>query len=262
MTLLKGKTALITGSTSGIGAGIAEKFAINGADIIITGLISDNHAFDDFLTHLKSYNTKVTYISADITSETACRELIKQAQELTGRIDILVNNAGSQFVAPVESFPIDKWEFILNLNLSAPFRLIQNVLPIMRQHQFGRIINIASAHGLVASKHKAAYVAAKHGLVGLTKVVALETAQEDITINAICPGWVLTPLVQAQIDKIAVEQNLSNADASKKLLHEKQPSEAFVTPAQIGALAVFLSSDDAAQITGTTQSIDGGWTAQ
>jgi 3-hydroxybutyrate dehydrogenase len=174
----------------------------------------------------------------------------------------VVNNAGTQFVSPVESFPLDKWEFILNLNLSAPFRLIQNVLPLMREQQFGRIINIASAHGLVASKHKAAYVAAKHGLVGLTKVVALETAQENITVNAICPGWVLTPLVQAQIDKIALDNNLSNVQASKKLLCEKQPSEEFVLPQQVGALAVFLSSDDAAQITGTTHSIDGGWTAQ
>jgi 3-hydroxybutyrate dehydrogenase len=259
---LKGKTALITGSTSGIGAGIAEKFASCGANIIITGLVAEQNAFDAFLESLKSYHTKITYIPADILTEQACKDLIFESNKLSGQIDILINNAGTQCVSPVESFPLDKWELILNLNLSAPFRLIQNILPLMREQKFGRIINIASAHGLVASKHKAAYVAAKHGLVGLTKVVALETAQENITVNAICPGWVLTPLVQAQIDKIALDNNLSNEQASKKLLCEKQPSEAFVLPEQIGALAVFLSSDDAAQITGTTHSIDGGWTAQ
>ena len=261
MTLNK-KTALITGSTSGIGAGIAEKFASLGANVIITGLVTDHTAFDAFLNRLKSYQTHITYIPADLLHDNDCITLISTAKKFTGNIDILVNNAGAQFVAPTESFPLDKWEFILNLNLSAPFRLIQQVLPIMRNQQFGRIINIASAHGLVASKHKAAYVAAKHGLVGLTKVVALETAQENITVNAICPGWVLTPLVQAQIDKIALDNNITNDQATGLLLGEKQPSHAFATPEQIGAFAVFLSSDDAAQITGTTHSIDGGWTAQ
>lgn len=260
--MLQGKTALITGSTSGIGAGIAEKFASLGADVIITGLIPDNYNIDDFLKKLTAYSIKATYIDANLVNSDDCAKLVTESQKLTGKIDILINNAGSQFVAPVEEFPLDKWEFILNLNLSAPFRLIKSVLPLMRQNNFGRIINIVSAHGLVASKNKSAYVTAKHGLVGLTKTVALETAQENITVNAICPGWVLTPLVQAQIDKIASDNQITNHEATHKLLSEKQPSCEFVIPKQIGAYAAFLSTDDASQITGATQSIDGGWTAQ
>lgn len=259
---LTGKTVLVTGSTSGIGAGIAHKFALASANIVITGLVTDKNHLDNFIETLKSYHVKATYIEANLLHDEECNNLIKQAYNQFGKIDVLVNNAGAQFVSPSETFPLDKWEFILNLNLSAPFRLIQAVLPIMREHQFGRIINIASAHGLVASKNKVAYVSAKHGLVGLTKVIALETTQENITVNAICPGWVLTPLVQAQIDKIASDNKLTNDQASRQLLSEKQPSEQFVTPEQVGALAVFLSSDDASQITGTTHSIDGGWTAQ
>jgi 3-hydroxybutyrate dehydrogenase len=260
--MLHGKTALITGSTSGIGAGIAEKFASLGADVIITGLIPDAYNIEVFLKKLTAYNIKATYIDANLVNPDDCAKLVTESQKLTGKIDILINNAGAQFVAPVQEFPLDKWEFILNLNLSAPFRLIKSVLPLMRHNNFGRIINIVSAHGLVASKNKSAYVTAKHGLVGLTKTVALETAQENITVNAICPGWVLTPLVQAQIDKIASDNTITNQEATYKLLSEKQPSCKFVMPEQIGAYAAFLSTDDASQITGATQSIDGGWTAQ
>lgn len=260
--MIKGKTALVTGSTSGIGAGIAEKLASEGANIIITGLSTDESETQGFLKKLEGHGIKAHYLNINLLDTTGPTDLISQAEKVTGKIDILVNNAGAQFVAPITEFPIEKWDFILELNLSVPFKLIQAVLPIMRKNNFGRIINIASAHGLVASEGKTAYVAAKHGLVGLTKVVGLETAKENITVNAICPGWVLTPLVQEQIDQIAVENNLSNDEASRKLLSEKQPSEAFATPAQIGALTAFLASEDAAQITASVQSIDGGWTAR
>lgn len=260
--MLNGKTALVTGSTSGIGAGVAEKLASLGANVIITGLTTEPDEIQGFLNKLQGYGIKTCYHDINLLDETGCQDLVTEAQKLTGKIDILVNNAGAQYVAPITEFPVQKWDFILNLNLTVPFRLIQSVLPIMRQHNFGRIINISSAHGLVASEGKAAYVSAKHGLVGLTKVVGLETAKENITANAICPGWVLTPLVQQQIDQIAKDHNLSNEKASEKLLGEKQPSLQFATPEQIGALAGFLASDDAAQITGSVQSIDGGWTAR
>ncbi|NDG05408.1 MAG: SDR family oxidoreductase, partial [Alphaproteobacteria bacterium] len=187
--------------------------------------------------------------------------MVQQAQEKFGRVDVMVNNAGIQFVSAIENFPLEKWHAVLATNLSSVFYATRSVLPLMRAQQFGRIINIASAHGLVASANKSAYVAAKHGVVGLTKVTALETAGTGITCNAICPGWVLTPLVQKQIDAIAEREKISNDDASKKLLSEKQPSLQFVTPEQVGALAVFLCSDAAAQMTGSSYSIDGGWTA-
>jgi len=260
--MLNNKTALITGSTSGIGAGIAEKFASLGANVVVTGLTTDKDDIQGFISKLQSYNVKACYVNINLLDADGCDNLIAEAQKLTGRIDILINNAGAQFVAPIEAFPIEKWDFLLNLNLTVPFKLSKAVMPIMRKHHFGRILNIASAHGLVASEGKSAYVATKHGLVGFTKVLALETAKENITVNAICPGWVLTPLVQEQINNIAKKENLSNQEASIKLLSEKQPSHQFATPEQLGAYAAFLSSDDAAQITGTTQSMDGGWTAR
>ncbi|HVY12073.1 MAG TPA: 3-hydroxybutyrate dehydrogenase, partial [Alphaproteobacteria bacterium] len=202
------------------------------------------------------------YNGADISKPDQVERLVKDAASRLGALDILINNAGIQFTAPVADFPLDKWDAVISTNLSSVFYGVKYALPLMRQRKWGRIINTASAHGLVASVDKVAYVAAKHGIVGLTKVVALETAEEGITCNAICPGWVLTPLVQKQIDAMAKEQNLSQADASKKLLMEKQPSGQFVTPEQIGGMVVFLCSDSAAQITGAALSIDGGWTAR
>lgn len=260
--ILQKKNVLVTGSTSGIGAAVAQAFASRGCNLVITGLgeLAENQAYAKKLA--KDYHIKTTYIEADLSKVEECEKLAKTAISAFETIDILVNNAGMQYVSGVTDFPIDKWNLVLSLNLSASFYLIKHILPSMRAGGYGRIINIASAHGLVASMDKSAYVASKHGLVGLTKVIALETAKENITCNAICPGWVLTPLVQKQIDAIAKREDISLEEASIKLLSEKQPSEQFVKPEDIGALAVFLSSDSAAQITGTTQSIDGGWTAR
>lgn len=259
---LIGKTALITGSTSGIGLAIAKKLASQGVHIAITGLGKSEQ--DEKITKEIADEHRVTtyFFSSDLSKPESAQILIKNIFEKMQRIDILVNNAGMQYVSPIEDFPDDKWDLVLALNLSASFRLSKAVLPSMRQNKFGRIINIASVHGLVASTEKAAYVASKHGLIGLTKVIALETAQENITCNAICPGWVLTPLVQAQIDAIAVRDGLDNISASQKLLYEKQPSLEFVHPDHIGDYVTFLCTDSASQITGNTQTIDGGWTAR
>ena len=259
---LKNKTALITGSTSGIGAGIAKRLASYGANVAINGL-GDQKTNEAFAAEIANeYNVKAAFFGSDLTKDDNCYDLIDKVNRTLGSVDILVNNAGAQFVSPIETFPNDKWEFLIALNLSAPFHLSNATLPLMRNGGYGRIINIASAHGLVASAGKAAYVASKHGIVGMTKVIALETAKENITANAVCPGWVLTPLVQKQIDDIAAKEGISNEEASNKLLGEKQPSLQFATPEQVGGLVGFLCSDDAAQITGTTQSIDGGWTAK
>ena len=259
---LKGKSAIVTGSTSGIGLGIAEALARAGANVMINGFGSEDEINAAMSAVTAAGAPKVVYSKADMSKGDEIAAMVGEAEKSFGAVDILVNNAGIQFVAPIEDFPVEKWNAIIAINLSAAFHSIKAALPGMKARKFGRIINVASAHGLVASAEKAAYVAAKHGIVGLTKVVALETAGGGITANTICPGWVLTPLVQKQIDAIAAKDGLSNEQASAKLLSAKQPSKTFATPEQLGELAVFICSDAAAQMTGTNFSMDGGWTAQ
>src|SRR5579864_3751169 len=260
--MLKGKVAVVTGSTSGIGLGIATALAAEGASIMLNGF-GDKAAIDKLKRDLaqKSY-VRTAYSAADMSKPAEIRQMIADAASQLGSVDILVNNAGIQHVAPVESFPEDKWDAIIAINLSAAFHATKAALPLMKQRKWGRVINIASTHGLVASAEKAAYVAAKHGIVGFTKVVAIETANLGITCNAICPGWVLTPLVQKQIEARAKEQGVPVEKAKNDLLREKQPMLQFTSPEQIGALAVYLSSDAAATVTGTAIAIDGGWVAQ
>ncbi|CAB3630700.1 3-hydroxybutyrate dehydrogenase [Achromobacter xylosoxidans] len=260
--MLKGKVALVTGSTSGIGLGIATAFAQQGADIVLNGF-GDAADIEKLRSELASkHGVKVIYDGADLSKGAAVRELVENTVRQLGRIDILVNNAGIQHTALIEDFPAEKWDAILALNLSAVFHGTAAALPHMKKQGSGRIINIASAHGLVASASKSAYVAAKHGVVGFTKVTALETAGQGITANAICPGWVRTPLVEKQITALAEKNGVDQEAAARELLSEKQPSLQFVTPEQLGGTAVFLASDAAAQITGTTVSVDGGWTAR
>jgi len=260
--MLKGKVALVTGSTSGIGLGIATAFAQQGADIVLNGF-GDAAEIEKVRAGLADkHGVKVIYDGADLSKGAAVRELVENTVRQMGRIDILVNNAGIQHTALIEDFPAEKWDAILALNLSAVFHGTAAALPHMKKQGFGRIINIASAHGLVASANKSAYVAAKHGVVGFTKVTALETAGQGITANAICPGWVRTPLVEKQITALAEKNGVDQETAARDLLSEKQPSLQFVTPEQLGGTAVFLASDAAAQITGTTVSVDGGWTAR
>jgi 3-hydroxybutyrate dehydrogenase len=260
--MLRGRSAVVTGSTSGIGLGIAEALAGHGANVLINGF--GNAAEIERLrgSLADTHGVRVAYSAADMSKPVAIEGMVDQAMRDLGGVDILVNNAGIQHAAPVRDFPPEKWDAIIAINLSAAFHAIRAVLPHMEERGWGRIINIASAHGLVASPHKSAYVAAKHGLIGLTKVVALEEATSGITCNAICPGWVLTPLVQKQIDDIGMRERLGPDEATAKLLGEKQPSLAFVTPEQIGAMAVFLCADAAAQIRGAAIPVDGGWTAQ
>jgi len=258
---LKGRVAVVTGSTSGIGLGIAEALAAHGAAVLLNGF-GPAPAVDAAIARVKAYGTSVAYSAADMSQRDQIGAMLTQATRDLGPVDILVNNAGIQFTAPVEEFPVDRWDAILAINLSAAFHGVRAALPGMRDRNWGRIINIASTHGLVASIHKAAYVAAKHGVLGLTKVVALETATTNITCNAICPGWVLTPLVQRQIDDLAARDRVSPAQAKHALLAEKQPSQEFVTSAQIGAAVVFLCSEAAAQIRGVALPMDGGWLAQ
>ncbi|MGE8659894.1 MAG: 3-hydroxybutyrate dehydrogenase [Achromobacter sp.] len=260
--MLKGKVAVVTGSTSGIGLGIATALAAQGADIVLNGF-GDAAEIEKVRAGLAAqHGVKVLYDGADLSKGDAVRGLIDSAVRQMGRIDILVNNAGIQHTALIEDFPTEKWDAILALNLSAVFHGTAAALPHMKKQGFGRIINIASAHGLVASANKSAYVAAKHGVVGFTKVTALETAGQGITANAICPGWVRTPLVEKQISALAEKNGVDQETAARELLSEKQPSLQFVTPEQLGSTAVFLASDAAAQITGTTVSVDGGWTAR
>src|SRR5215218_2377580 len=260
--MLKGKSAVVTGSTSGIGLGIAEALAAQGANVLLNGF-GDPADIDRVRGSLaEKYSVRVSYSAADMSKPDEIDGMIAHSTNDLGGVDILVNNAGIQHTAPVREFPMERWHAIIAINLTAAFCATRAVLPHMESRGWGRIINIASAHGLVASVHKAAYVAAKHGLIGLTKVVALETATTGITCNAICPGWVLTPLVQKQIDDIAVREGLGGDDARARLLGEKQPSLEFATPDQIGALAAFLCSDAAAQIRGAAVPVDGGWTAQ
>jgi 3-hydroxybutyrate dehydrogenase len=260
--MLKGKTAVVTGSTSGIGLGIARALAAQGAAVMINGF-GEPAEIEQLRRELESASqTKADYHPADMSKPIEIAALIAQTERQLGAVDILVNNAGIQHVAPVQEFPAEKWDQVLAINLSSSFHTIRAVLPGMRRNGWGRIINIASSHGLVGSVQKAAYVAAKHGLVGLTKVVALETAVTGVTCNAICPGWVLTPLVQKQIDALAARENLTPSLAKARLLAEKQPSLEFATPEQIGGIAVFLCSPAAAQIRGASLAVDGGWTAQ
>jgi len=259
---MKGKTAIITGSTSGIGLGIAQALAAQGVDILLNGFGDATEISRLRKTLTATHGVRVSYSKADLSKPAEVSAMIEQATTELGPVDILVNNAGIQHTALIQEFPVDRWDAIIAINLSAVFHAIRAVLPQMLRRNWGRIINIASTHGLVASTQKAAYVAAKHGVLGLTKVVALETATTGVTCNAICPGWVLTPLVQKQIDNLATKEALTPEAAKMRLLGEKQPSLEFATPEQIGALAVFLCSDAAAQIRGAALPVDGGWTAQ
>lgn len=259
--MLINKTALITGSTSGIGYGVAAVLAKAGCNIMLNGF-ADESTIDKIKRDLGIFGNKISYSNANMKDPAQIEDMIEKTYDELGSVDILVNNAGIQHVSPLEDFSEEAWNDVIAINLSASFHSIKHALPYMKKLHWGRIINIASAHGLVGSEHKAAYVAAKHGLVGLTKVVALETAQDNITCNAICPGWVLTPLVQKQIDENATAQNITKAQAEHNLLAEKQPSLQFVLPTQIGEMVLFLCSDAAAQIQGAALSIDGGWTAR
>jgi 3-hydroxybutyrate dehydrogenase len=260
--MLKGRSAVVTGSTSGIGLGIAEALAAQGANVLLNGFGDPAEIEKVRAVLAEKHSVRVSYSAADMSKPDEIDGMIAHSTNDLGGVDILVNNAGIQHTAPVREFPIERWHAIIAINLTAAFCATRAVLPHMESRGWGRIINIASAHGLVASVHKAAYVAAKHGVLGLTKVVALETARTGVTCNAICPGWVLTPLVQKQIDDIAVREGLSGDEARARLLGEKQPSLEFATPDQIGALAAFLCSDAAAQIRGAAVPVDGGWTAQ
>jgi len=260
--MLKGKLALVTGSTSGIGLGIARALAAQGSDLVLNGF-GDAAQIEALRAGLaKEFGVKVAFSGADISKPAQIHELVRKSTQELGSVDILVNNAGIQHTAPVDEFPEDRWDAVISINLSSNFHAIKAVLPQMKSRNWGRIVNIASVHGLVASVEKAAYVAAKHGVVGLTKVVALEMAKTGITCNAICPGWVLTPLVQKQIDDRAQREGIAVEQAKADMLAEKQPSGEFATPEQMGALCVFLCSDAAAQIRGVALPVDGAWLAQ
>ena len=256
--MLKGKTALVTGSTSGIGLAIAKSLAQQGANIVLNGF-GDSAAPK---AEVEALGVRAEYHGADMSKPGQIEDMMKFAASKFGRVDILVNNAGIQHVAKVEDFPIERWDAIIAINLTSAFHTTRLAIPAMREANWGRVINIASAHGLVASAQKSAYVAAKHGVVGLTKAVALETATTGVTVNAICPGWVLTALVQKQIDDRAAREGITVAQAQNDLLGEKQPSLQFTTVEQLGGLAVFLCSPAADQVRGQAWAMDGGWTAQ
>ena len=259
---LKGKVALVTGSTSGIGLGIARALAAQGADLMLNGF-GDAAAIEKLRAGLAAeFANRVHYSGADMSKPEQIAAMVAEAEAKLGAVDILVNNAGIQFVADIVDFPTERWDQIIAINLSAVFHGTKAALPGMKKRGWGRIINIASAHGLVASPQKAAYVAAKHGVVGLTKVAAIEVANAGITVNAICPGWVLTPLVEKQIADKAKQEGRSVDQVKADFLSEKQAMTRFSTPEEIGGLAVFLCSDSAQTITGTPLSIDGGWVAQ
>jgi 3-hydroxybutyrate dehydrogenase len=260
--MLTGKSAVVTGSTSGIGLAIARALAKDGANITLNGFGEAAAIEKERAALEKEFGVKATYSPADMTKPAEIAAMIKTAETAFGSVDVLVNNAGIQHVANVEDFPIEKWDAIIAINLSSAFHTCRAALPGMKKRKWGRVINIASAHGLVASGQKSAYVAAKHGIVGFTKVVAIETANDGITCNAICPGWVLTALVAQQIEARAKAAGQTFEEAKRILVAEKQPMLQYTTPENIGALAVFLAGDAAATITGSAYSIDGGWTAQ
>jgi 3-hydroxybutyrate dehydrogenase len=262
MLMLKGKCALVTGSTSGIGLGVAKCLAAQGANVVLNGFGEFEGPMAEVAAAGKAHGIKVGYHGADMSKPAEIEAMMAHAAQEFGGVDVLVNNAGIQHVANVEDFPVERWDAIIAINLSSAFHTTRLAIPAMRAKGWGRVINIASAHGLVASAGKSAYVAAKHGIVGFTKATALETATTGITVNAICPGWVLTPLVQKQIDARAARENIPLAQASRDLLGEKQPSLQFTTPEQLGELAVFLCSDAAANVKGQAWAVDGGWTAQ
>lgn len=259
--MLKGKVAVVTGSTSGIGLGITRALASAGADILLNGF-GAREQIDALRNDLIKSGVKAVYNPADVSKIDEIEAMIAFATRELGRVDILVNNAGIQHTAPVEEFPVERWDAIIAINLSAAFHATRAALPQMKARGWGRIINIASVHGQVASPNKAAYVAAKHGLVGLTKVVALETATSGVTCNAICPGWVLTPLVQKQVDAKAAAQGISIEAATRQLLGEKEPSMQFTTPEELAELAVFFCSSAANNVRGVAWNMDGGWMAQ
>jgi 3-hydroxybutyrate dehydrogenase len=260
--MLKGKTALVTGSTSGIGLAIARVLARDGANLMLNGF-GEAATIEKTRAGLETeFGVKARYSGADMSKPDEIAGLVAATEKAFGTLDVLVNNAGIQHVANIEDFPAEKWDAIIAVNLSSSFHTIRAAVPGMKKRKWGRIVNIASAHGLVASGQKAAYVAAKHGLVGLTKVVAIETANDGVTCNVICPGWVLTPLVAQQIEARAKQAGQSFDEAKVALVSEKQPMHAYSSPENIGALAVFLASDAAATITGSAYSIDGGWVAQ
>ncbi|MDM7457311.1 MAG: 3-hydroxybutyrate dehydrogenase [Tepidimonas sp.] len=256
--MLEHKTALVTGSTSGIGLGIAKALARQGANIVLNGFGD----VDGARAEISALGADVFYHGADMSRPAEIEDMMRAAAERFGRVDILVNNAGIQHVAAIEDFPPERWDAIIAINLSSAFHTTRLALPAMKAANWGRIINIASVHGLVASAQKSAYVAAKHGIVGLTKVVALETATTGVTCNAICPGWVLTPLVQKQVDAKAAALGVSNEEATRLLLGEKEPSMQFTTPEELGELAVFFCSPAANNVRGAAWNMDGGWVAQ
>ncbi|HAH09655.1 MAG TPA: 3-hydroxybutyrate dehydrogenase [Alphaproteobacteria bacterium] len=258
---LKGKTALVTGSTSGIGLGIATALAHAGASVVLNGLGNADAIEQTRAALERAADVKVRFDGADLSKAADCVAMVERAESAFGKLDVLVNNAGIQFVSPIENFPPEKWDAILSLNLSAVFHASRAAFGGMKARKFGRIINIASAHGLVASPFKSAYVAAKHGVVGLTKVIGLEGAEHNVTANAICPGYVWTPLVEKQIDDQAKAHNISREAVIRDVLLAQQPNKKFATVEEMGALAVFLASDMAASITGTALPVDGGWTA-
>jgi 3-hydroxybutyrate dehydrogenase len=260
--MLKGKSALVTGSTSGIGLGIARAFAREGCNLVLNGF-GDKKQIEALRASIeKEFGVTAVYSDADMSKPETIEEMISRAQERFRQVDVLVNNAGIQHVAPIEEFPPEKWNQIIAINLSSAFHTIRAALPAMKKAGWGRIVNIASAHGLRASAFKVAYVAAKHGLVGLTKTVALECAEVGITCNAICPGYVLTPLVEGQIDDQAKAHNLPRDRVVREVILAKQPTKQFVQVDEVAALAVFLASDAAKSITGSAYTIDGGWTAE
>ncbi len=260
--MLKGKTALVTGSTSGIGLGIAMALARQGANIVLNGFGDADGPRAQVLEAGRAAGIKTGYHGADMSKPGDIQDMMNYAAKDFGRVDILVNNAGIQYVSAIQDFPVERWDAIIAINLSSAFHTTRLALPAMLAANWGRIINVASVHGLVASAQKSAYVAAKHGIVGLTKVTALETAPTGVTCNAICPGWVLTPLVQKQVDAKAAEKGISNEDAKKLLLGEKEPSMHFTTPEQLGELAAFFCSPAGDNVRGVAWNMDGGWAAQ
>jgi 3-hydroxybutyrate dehydrogenase len=259
---LRGKSAIVTGSTSGIGLGIAQSFAAAGMNVMLNGF-GDRSEIEMTRSDLaKTFDVKTAYSAADMSKPSDIANMVAETRRAFGKVDVVVNNAGIQHVEAVETFPPEKWDAIIAINLTSAFHATRAVVPEMKTRKWGRIINIASAHGLVASPFKSAYVAAKHGIVGFTKTIALETAEHGITVNAICPGYVLTPLVQKQIPETAKARGITEEQVIKDVLLHAQPTRQFVTTEQLGALAVFLCSDAAASMTGTALPVEGGWTAQ